>query len=186
MNPELLTFLNAKVQQFSVSPGGIPNLTSEDISHLIGKIQAEAKDKEMAKLACDYVVLKIAGTGDQRKLAEGLRRQIWKFKEKELWRVPKKDFMLDLCILALSESLDAKICPDCKGREGGIIKGRYVICGPCGGTGKRKIYDKDRANLLKVSRPSWSDTWGPRYRQICMIIDRWEDIFHTGIARYSR
>ena len=94
MNPELLTYLNAKVQHFAMSPGGIPHLTSEDISHILGKIGNVN--------ACQYARLKYTGrTGLSDNVSRSLRREIMVIKGSENWRVPRKDFLLDLCTLAL-------------------------------------------------------------------------------------
>lgn len=189
MNPgEIITYLNAKVQHFSMAPGGIPKLTSEDVSHILALVEKEAQKQGIEQFVItQYIRLIHLGQGNlSENVARALRREIRLIKDSEGWRVPRKEFLLDMCLLALSEAHDARICPDCLGRAGGYIDSRYVICEPCKGTGKRKVTDKDRAQALNIHPDSFYNTWRKRYKLIQVRIDKWEDIFQTSFRKISK
>lgn len=178
---KFLTYFNAKTQNF-IPIGGKASITPEDIAHILGKIKLGTEESEVFG---HYVRFRHLGvTQNIEDIARYMRRHLYKIKDSEGWRVPKKDFLLDMCLLSLSEAAYDHICPDCLGRKGGIIEGKYISCRPCGGTGKRRIYDKDRAELLGILESSYSDTWGKRYRKIQLLLDRWDGILESGFNRY--
>jgi len=186
MNPsEIITYLNAKVQHFAMAPGGIPTITSEDVSHILALVERRAQKFHIEPfILSQYVrLIHLGQSSYSESVARALRREIRNIKQIEKWRVPRKEFLLDMCFLALSEAHDARICPDCLGRAGGTINGRYIVCEPCKGTGKRKITDKDRAEALGIHPDSFYNTWRKRYRLIQTQIDKWEDIFQTSFRR---
>lgn len=165
---ELLGMLAAKVQHFSAAPGGIPALTPEDVAAALGMIQDPVarlyfrvkwvnQYSFAEELACDFRT-RVAVTLDIGK-----------------WRVPRKEWIFDMCCLALAESIDPHVCLWCKGRGSAEIDSRVVMCDNCKGTGHKQPTDSDRARLMGALKSSWSDTWGKRYQEIQTLIDRVDD-----------
>jgi len=178
---ELLSLLTARVQRFQVAPGGIPAITSDDIAHALGMIQHDT-----ARL---YARVKYAG---EYKYAEGvalaIRRYILMNKLENHWRIPRPNFLFDMSCLMLAEAVDAHTCPWCDGRaEVRPESGPVIVCDACKGTGRRAIKDTDRARLLDVSRSSWSDTWGPRYKETqTETVDKWDDLIAGALRKRIR
>lgn len=178
---ELLSLLTPRVQRFHLAPGGIPNLTAEDIAHALGMIQND--------LARVYARVKYA---DQMEYAEGLvlaiRRHILLRKLDEEWRIPRKEFILDMSYMMLAEAVDPNICLWCCGRA--EIKpetGPVIVCGACQGQGRKKIRDRDRAHVMGISKQSWSSNWNDRYIEIQEeTVDTWEDLFAGALKKRMR
>lgn len=175
---ELLALLTAKVQRFQVAPGGIPAITPEDVSHALGMIHSDE-----ARL---YARLKYAG---QSEYAEGvalaIRRHVLLRKADKNWRIPRKDWILDMAYMMLAESIDPNVCPWCVGRaEVRPEHGPTITCSACKGTGKKTMRDSDRARLMGVAKSRWSEVWGERYKE-CQIetLDKWEDIFSGALRK---
>lgn len=176
---ELLALLTCRVQRFHLAPGGIPNLTAEDIAHALGTIK-----NENARL---YVHVKFAGQTElSDDLACAIRRHVMLYML-DKWRVrriPRPGFLLDLARLAVMEATDPLTCTTC----GGVptrttVSGKMVTCADCN-NGRRKINAVDRALFVGISESSWSDLWSDRYRDMQIeTVDKWEDIALGALAK---
>lgn len=174
---ELLSFLTARVQRFHLSPGGIPSLTSDDVAHALGMIHND--------LARAYARVKYAGQYNYSEgLALGLRRHILLKKVEDNWRIPRKEFILDMSYMMLAEAVDPNTCRWCWGRaEVKPENGPVIVCSACDGAGHRKIRDIDRARVMEVSKQSWSN-WSDRYKEIQEeTVDKWEDLFAGALRK---
>ena len=177
---ELLAFLTAKTQRFQVSPGGIPTLTPEDIAHALGLIKIPE--------AALYARVKYAGDPGLEKLALAIRRWALLRKANAAWRIPRKDFLLDIARLVVWEDIDPHTCTTCFGRaEVRPKSGPVILCNACRGTGRQQIRDCDRARLVGLSRSSWSDPWADRCREIQIgTVDLWKSIFLSSVGKRLR
>ena len=173
MSIEMMSMLTAKVQQFSVAPGGIPTLTSDEMAYCLGHISPEASS---------YSRLKYCNEPRGEEVALGMRRQVATWKSLEHWRIPRKEWILDMCKLGLVEMLDNRICPTCQGRKEALINHRVIKCEGCNGTGKVNIQNLDRIDLMKTSKDVWED-WITRYKRILAIIDIYEGELWSEVAK---
>ena len=179
MNPrELLALLTARVQRFHLAPGGIPNITAQDIAQALGMI---AIDEARIYARVKYCAQLEYADG----LAWKIRLHIMTRKLQASWRIPHPDFLLDMSYLMLAESVDPHTCTWCHGRaEVKPETGPVITCGACEGTGRRRIRDTDRARLMGLSKSSWSDPWGERYREAQIeTVDKWEDIVGGALKK---
>jgi len=179
MNPkELLALLAPRVQRFHLAPGGIPSLTPEDVAHALGMIHND--------LARVYARVKYAGQYEYSEgLALGLRRHILVKKVDENWRIPRKEFVLDMSFMMLAEAVDPNTCRWCWGRaEVKPEDGPVIVCSACDGQGRRKIRDLDRARIMGISKQSWSTNWAERYQEIQdETVHKWEDLFSGAMKK---
>jgi len=166
MNPELITILTAGAQDINDVPGGVANLTAADIAAIMSKLSVGASK---------YIRLKLLKEHDQRDdVLKIIVSRVERWKKIEEWRSPRPGFILDLCDMALSEAVEPLNCPQCKGRGGGILKGRYTPCIPCNESGKRKISNVYRAQTMGLTKQQWANRWGRRYIRILAITDGYE------------
>jgi len=183
---ELLALLTTRIQRFSVTSGGVPAITADDVAHVLGLIAHDG-----ARL---YARVKYAG--DMRYadgLAQAIRSQLIRTRMLEgelgkMWRVPRPDFLLDIARLIVAEAVDPHTCTWCDGRaEVRPENGAVIMCDACAGTGQRRIRDADRARLIGIAKSSWSETWSARYRDAQIeTVDRWEDMIHRALRTRLR
>jgi len=179
MNPrELLALLTARVQRFHLAPGGIPNLTAEDIAHALGNIRNDD--------AVLYARVKFCGQSNySENVARSIRRRFLERAADENWRIPRHGFLLDLSYLLFVEAIDPRTCPWCAGTAELRPEGMAVIvCEACNGTGRRAFRDTDRSRLVGVSPQSWANIWGARYSDMqADTVDKWEDLFVGALKK---
>lgn len=189
MNPrELLALLTARVQRFHLAPGGIPNITPEDIAHALGMIHHPE-----ARL---YARVKYCGQDMfAEELALSMRRHALMSIAKPEWKVPRelpirgdKEWWLDMCRLALIEAVDPMTCTWCNGRAEVQADSKRIVCSNCRGTGKKGMNNASRARHMGVSREAWGKDsrkgqWATIYREIQVsTVDKYEDLV-TGALR---
>ena len=185
---ELLSMLTARVQRFHMAPGGIPAITSDDVAHALGMIH-----NDEARL---YARLKYC---HQHTYAEGLalyiRRYVLMRKLSDRWRIPRKDFILDMACLMLAEAVDPHICSWCKGRgerpeiKEGQATGKLEPCDQCRQTGRRsaELIQADRARLMGLSPQAWHNTWEDRYHDARTdTVLKWEVIIGGALRKRMR
>ena len=180
---ELLALLTAKIQRFQVAPGGIPAITPEDMAHTLGIIY-----NDNARL---YARLKYCGESTYGEgLALCIRRHIMNKKLDGSWRVPRKEFLLELSYLILAEAVDPNVCSWCKGRgEVAPETGPVITCGGCQGGGRKAgpMLESDRARLLGLTRQAWNNTWSDRYKEVqAETVDKWEEVVRAAIKKRLR
>lgn len=166
MNPELIVLLTASAQEINDIPAGKAQITSANIAGMLAKISPEA---------ARYARLKWGGESHQsEELALYMRREVALWKGLERWRIPRPNFILDMCKLALNEAVSPNKCPYCKGQKYKKIDSRFPPCSKCSGSGIRRILADDRAEYMGIERSAWGHTWKGRHRRILAMPDGWE------------
>lgn len=175
---ELLALLTARVQRFHLAPGGIPNLTAEDMAHALGLLR-----QEEVRL---YARIKYCGQVEYAdKLAGRIRVYVMTRKLDSGWRIRRPDFLLDMAYLLIAESVDPGVCPTCIGRaEVRPETGPVIICPDCNGSGKRPWHDTDRARAMDLAKSSWCETWSDRYKEAKEeTVDKWDAICGPALRK---
>lgn len=163
---ELLGMLTANVRRLSVERASGVALMPEDVAHALGTI----RDDGAALLAR----VKYAGeTGRAEQLVGILFRRVAVALPIEGWPIPRRDFLRDLCRLALVEIIDAHTCLWCGGTGQAVHHGGKIACGACD-NGRRRVRDADRAELVDCSVRAWSRHWADRYADIRRIVEHWD------------
>lgn len=188
---ELFGLLCQRVQQFSMAPGGIPVFTQDDIAHALGKIQVLVGDGNVIKnnhLQEAIMLARIKYAGETEYCEEfvlALRRKALLRLNVDDWRVPRPNFVLDMCWLALIEVIDPA-CPACDGIEYRMIDNKPVVCPECNGGGRLRITDKTRANFLLCSPTTWSQHWSKRYESILEIPKGWDEVIGPALRKMTK
>ena len=190
MNPhKLLALLTARVQRFHLAPGGIPNLTAEDIAHALGKIHhPESRLYARVKYCGQHMFAE--------ELALSMRRYALMNIAKPEWKVPRKlpthgdkEWWLDMCRLVLIEAVDPLTCTWCDGRAEVQAESKRIVCSNCRGTGKKSMTNADRARHMTISREAWGKEskkgqWSAIYRDIQLATtDKYEDLIVGAIRK---
>lgn len=185
---ELLALLTAKVQRFAVAPGGEPVYIPEDVAQALGLIKVPNAVKfARAKYCQDFSVID--------DLAESMQVYILTKKQDSGWRIHRPNFILDMCYMALAESIDPHSCRWCHGRKEVVVEtphmtanrdfikeGQKIVCDACNGSGIRPPRDADRAYMMGLNKGNWSDPWANRYKEdVQSMIDRWESLIPGSI-----
>lgn len=176
-----MSILNAKTQNFTPI-GGLPTLTAQDIAYL------KARVSEPASKYLDLIYSSSPGNIDKRWIYDislAMRREVALFEGLEYWKPPRKDWILDMCAMALSEAVAHEIgettCSWCSGRGEAKIDNLLVKCDGCGGSGIRAIKQEQRAEIMNSTEDFW-DGWWNRYRRILGIIDIWHSEINLADA----
>lgn len=174
---ELFGLLTSRIQHFALAPGGNQHITAFDISQILATIHNEG--------AILYARVKYC---EQHNFAEDLTE---KMRVKSLLihgiekrKIPRPDWILDMCRMALIEAIKENICHQCFG-VGEIIpeNAPRIICSECNGYGRSIWKDNDRARLLGISKQSYSSSWAKLYKEIIHVtISTYEDLI-TGALR---
>lgn len=176
---ELLGMLAARVQHFAMAPGGIPALTQLDIAHALGMISNPAVTL--------YARVKYGQeNGDFEDLVQVLFRHVAVNLDIGKWRIPRKEFIQDMCALALAEDIDPCICTWCGGWGHAVAENKVVQCGQCKGTGQARVMDKDRAKIMRCTTSAWAHSWAERYKEVRSIPSRWDGIIEGALPRRLR
>ena len=152
--------------------GGIPDLTSEDISHALGTIRHPH--------ASLVLRVKLAGQETYRQdLFIALYTHVMENMALD-WPRPRNHWIFDLTKLAVSDFLAPALCPTCNGL-GSFNHGQLkVTCEPCLGTGRyRHIIPEE---VLHIRPRTWR-TWEPRYLDILGKLSLWESIACNALGR---
>lgn len=102
------------------------------------------------------------------------------------WKLPRAEFIRDMCRLAIAEMISPRLCPNCCGR--GVIGGtrrnhKLRDCDRCQKSGRVSYKHSDRASVMGVSRQAWDQSWKERYQAIQCLIDRYDSIATGGVAK---
>lgn len=180
---ELLSRLNARVQHWGVpTDGSFGALCANDFAAALGMIK-------VIPPAVWLLRIKYAGQIQWRESFEaqivaeierGALGQVAKLPTPaDRWIFPRKDFLRDMCRLALFEcAIDTNRCQRCKGR--GQFKrrkgGANVNCERCGGTGVGKRRDDWRARVLGIDVQEFMDHWKDRYEAVKKLLAYYEEL----------
>ena len=185
---ELMTLLLARTASWEQSASAFNALRQSDVA------QAMA----MVKNIYARLLLRIKYADEQRFLPE-LERNFLDALERGLfghavelaapakWKIPRKDFLRDMCRLALAECISPYQCPRCGGR-GTVMMRRVLakICPRCEGARQIGISDVQRARLMRVSDSAWRHNWRDRYLAILEMVQSFEAIGKQVIAKRLR
>lgn len=189
MSPEraakLIAMMCAKVSRFE------PSITAFDALQRYDVVQAVAMVKSMPaqmliriKYADD--VSNIDTFEDQlcAAIERGMLRHVEQFAAPQRWKSPRKDFLRDLCRLAIAEHLSPKLCWFCRGHGGGVTpQGQHITCDRCSGSGEGRPSERKRARFLNIDESAWKHSWRARYRVIQGVLDTYEEIGLKGVAK---
>lgn len=188
---ELFNLLCERVQQFSMAPGGIPALTQEDIAHALGKIQVVRSGDHV--LSTDHleeaILLARIKFADERQHCEefvlALRRIVGLRVDARHWKIPRANFILDMCWMALIEVIDPA-CDVCEGIAYRVVHSKPVVCPECNGSGRFKITNERRAGFMLCSPSAWSQSWSERYLDIRAIPMGWVEEIGPALKRKTK
>ena len=185
MNPaELLSMATAKAMPLERFISGYGRITQYDVIHALSSVKHSG--------AILFLRVKFCG---QYEFIEELDHIFWKsvidLANEEKWSYPRKrigsEFLRNMGILALSESISTNICLECAGTGMEVSQeGKIVAHGPCRGSGRSIHSDRSRARLMGISWSTWNTSLDDRYRQILQICDLWQEIGLSGMAKRLR
>ena len=182
MNPaELLALVTARSMPLEQAISGYGRITQYDIIYALANIKHPGAS----------LLLRVKFCG-QTEFIHELDRKFWiaiidKATE-EKWPYPAKlkgkEFYRDMGRLALSESISSNICLECGGTgQEATEDGKIENCGPCRGSGRSAHSDRSRARLVGMSWSTWNHRWDDHYKQIQQIVNLWEEIGLSGMAK---
>lgn len=184
---EMLGRLTAKVAAWEPAIREFNALTREDIALALSMVQIMparliarvkyADQEEYAPEAIDAVLNAIE--------RGALEVVVDKIAAPERWRIPRPDFIRDMCRLALAEYLSPRICYRCHGR-GYVtrrVTGKRDKCPTCYETGHIVYQAKDRCHILGVAPDAWSKSWKERYSAIQSLFDKYDGLALGGVAK---
>lgn len=193
---ELLAMLTARVHSWEPAIGEFDRLRREDVAlalslvavipaRLIARIKYADQTRYVGKFE-DELISAIERGALMDVVSDVVMPQEWRY--------PRKDFLRDLCRLALAETLSPKLCGRCRGHgfvmaRKGRESGEYLrrSCERCNGSGKRlgdgRYEEKERAKLMGVNPDAWCHTWRDRYKAILIKIESYEAIALEGVNK---
>lgn len=193
---ELLAMLTAKVHSWEPSIREFGRLQREDVTLALAFVNVlPARLLARIKFADE---IQYVGTFEDELLSAIERGALMEIVENVVmidparWRYPRRDFLRDMCRMAIAETLAPKLCRRCKGHCFFVSKkptGEFIrrACERCGGTGKRlgdgRYEERERAMLMGINPDAWSHTWRDRYRAILTKIDQYEAIALGSIKK---
>jgi hypothetical protein len=155
---EILTLLNPSTINPD-STGGLPELTAADVSACLAGANTNGTElllNRVAGLRVSEKALFISLFVDTLRI---MRRNGHKLTNKKAKRVEQ------LLAIALHEHLSGQICPSCKGTKYSLIDPSKP-CSTCRGTGKYRLSDAQRSQILGIKKQSW-----PHWRDIYTDIE---------------
>ena len=159
-------------------PGGVPELTGEDIALALAQAPARSVWLLRAKYMDDLTGLaRLESALYQRAvpIAEGWRG----------WSVDDTDsrrLLGSLCRAAIVEVMDPALCRTCQGRGHVLSGGLLKNCTPCHGSGRGRRKEAERARLVGVQYDAWRKTWSTRLDRLTGIVEGWESAGLGAIA----
>lgn len=185
MNPAaLLVKVTARALPFEIVPSAYQRISPEDVLHALGLIKHDGAS----------LLIRVKWAGQAQFMAD-LDRKFWvaimDLSNAENWPYPEKlrgqEFYRNMGRLALSENISPNICLECGGSGLEILpEGKLVDCKPCRGTGRSSHSDRSRARLLNMPWETFRQGWTDRYRKIQGMVDLWESIGLSVVARRIR
>lgn len=173
MDAEILAMLEPKSVRLDGCGGGNATITKDDVNAACAGCNETGLDLMLAKISEDRTV--------QNRAFYKLYTQTIELAAKKQWRFKKgEDRIRSLVQLAIYEHTSTPRCPSCHGTK---INRRMQPCKRCGGTGRYKIKDSQRARALDVEQSTWSRVWADRYAEITRMISDYESQALRKIAK---
>lgn len=158
---EILTLLNPSTINPD-STGGLPELTAADLSACLAGANTNGTElllNRVAGLKISEKALFINLFIDVLRMAH---RNGYKLTNKKAKRLEQ------LLTIALYEHLSGQICPSCKGTKYSLIDPSKP-CSTCRGTGKYRLSDSQRAQVIGIKKQSWRH-WNDIYTDIEILL----------------
>ena len=155
MSLQILTRLNPKGVNLEGVNGGIPELTTADLSACLAGADNIGLMVILRRVTDD--------TSGHREAYKRLMKGIIRVAKQNRWKLGKNDNKIkQLLNLCLYEYIYPIKCPTCRGT--GYY--RYKECPTCHGTTNYTLNDSQRAYALGVHRSNWRRTWANRHKQV--------------------
>ncbi|SEO63733.1 hypothetical protein SAMN02800692_1533 [Luteibacter sp. UNC138MFCol5.1] len=189
---ELMARLNPTNIRYDVGRGGLPELTAQDIAAAIGMVSpglgrelmcrlwwpegAQLAAKELDRLLMEAQLgewrrrsdalitaqlrAEVAESDRQRRVAS---TAVDAAKAEQWPRVGPGSPYAKIRIAVLAEMSAACLCPDCRGRGFVMIEGKIRGCATCETSGRAKVSDRARAEMVGVNRETYRTSIAPVY-----------------------
>ena len=151
-------------------PGGVPELTGEDIALALGLAPECAVWILRAKYMADYTGLMRLESA----LYEEAERRASKWRGVDPQSEDGAALLSLLVRKALTEAIQPKLCGHCQGRGSRMRGGLLVQCERCNGTGKGRLSERERCQGTGIEYHAWRKTWGPRLDALVRQLGYWE------------
>lgn len=187
MNPqrvaELISLLCAKTHAWEPAIRTFNVLCANDISLALGLVQSIPARMLIRIKYADQTCY--TGTFENELVSAIERATLFSVEHiAKKWKVPRKDFIRDMCRLALIEHLSPHVCQRCNGQTGAVTKtGQWEACTKCAGTGRFRLSGRRRARMLRIDEKAYRQSWKDRYTAIQELLDRYEEIGLGGVAK---
>jgi len=166
VTPEkILARLTPKPQSFSLAPGGIPDITSEDASMALSGLNGGPHYICRLKYCGDTTMI-------TKLIAVGLT-EISKLAVERKWGTPKEGEWRGLIHLAIYEVMTPPHCPLCRGS--GIIHAdpHPKPCFVCGTSGTLKLDNERKADIAGMTVERFKQ-YRRRYEDVYRMFYGWE------------
>ena len=163
---EIFTILNPNSIDGDHVPGGVPEITAQDVDFAMS-----GAPNGMWRLA----LVKLCGRSEEtRNLYYALSVAAAGKKSVNRWVLKNKGYLELLCILAIDELTGAAKCKSCGGSGSRRIKKvKLVSCEFCRGTGHKGLDIRVKSKAIGVSRQDWNK-YRVVYDQIFDILTAWD------------
>lgn len=104
---------------------------------------------------------------------------------RDKWQPRDVDTLKNLAACALSESLGHNHCRQCNGTAEALSRGLVTPCKSCGGTGKKKMSNRDYSAIVGINKNgvSWKNLWSCRYLALLNVCYEWNDELVRALRR---
>lgn len=183
---ELIAMLTAKVQPWEPALADFQRLTREDVALALSFVRSVPARLLVRIKYADQAMY--VGEFEDRLVSAIERGCLWHAVElatARRWKVPRKDFLRDMCRLAIIEHISPRQCPACGGRGFRVTrKGKLrVNCTRCEGRQHVPLPEWERATLLRIEPDAWAHSWRDRYRAIQGVLDHYEALALGAMAK---
>ena len=173
---QLLTRLNAGTINLEGVSGGIPELTTADLSAcLAGADHA----------GLDLLLKRVTGLAvAHNDIYKQVRERCLRLAVRNGWKITEKSInkILILLFIAIYEQTADIVCPSCRGTKYSQLR-PSEHCATCHGSGKWRIADPVKAELIGISKQGYSQTWRYRYDDIKIMLDTREYLAKKSIFK---
>lgn len=189
---ELMARLNPTNIRYDIGRGGLPELTAQDIAAAIGMVRpglgrelmcrlwwpdgAQLAPKELDRLLMEAQLGEWRRRADQlitaqlrAEVADGERQRrtaadaVEAAKVVQWPRVGPGSPYAAIRLAVLAEMSAACLCPECRGRGFVMTEGKVRGCAMCETTGRAKVSDRARAEMIGVNRETYRTNIAPVY-----------------------
>lgn len=112
------------------------------------------------------------------------------------WEIRKPGILTGMAELGVMElSPQWRRCPQCKGRKGRTnaiktpegYRSEWKNCWKCGGSGERKIKDRERAHIVGVNYHQWLKVYLKRHHQyVRPLPDKWDAEIRAALRQFRK